>query len=129
MPKAIEFKKWLRREVIPAIREDGAYTLESLQTSQKDNKNIKNKSDMLDVTLDDNTKKMLNKLRDTINNESGFDVDKFQRVRTTLEMIKVFKEMLDDMTDDVKYKFEFLKAICTEAGMALPIFADGDDVI
>ncbi|MGL4992010.1 MAG: BRO-N domain-containing protein [Sarcina sp.] len=128
---AVKFKKWLRREVITSIKKDGEYKLNTIETScQIDS--ILSKDDKSNDAKDKlslETKALINKIKDNVNNESGFDVDKFQRMRVTLEALKFFKPILDEITDNTLYKFEFLKDICTEAGIALPIYVDGDNIL
>ncbi|MGL4992012.1 MAG: BRO-N domain-containing protein [Sarcina sp.] len=134
-PIAIKFKKWIRREVIPQIKKTGQYIQKEVYNNE--NKGINKANNQISKGISDNlkgelsieTKKLINKIRDNINNESGFDVDKFQRMRVTLEALKFFKPILDEITDNTLYKFEFLKDICTEAGIALPVYVEEDNIL
>lgn len=53
-----------------------------------------------------------------------FDVDKFQRLRIASDSAKMFKELLDDITSDSKYKFLLIKKIFVDSGIELPKYIE-----
>ena len=105
----IEFRTWIRREVLPEIREKGYYALPSIVDEIKVETNTVN-----NVGTQNNMKDY----------PDDFDVDKFQRLRLANDTIKIFKGVLDDITLDSKYKFLLMKKIFVESGINLPTYIE-----
>lgn len=99
MPIGREFRRWIRREVIPTLRKKGYYVLDG-----KDE--VLESKDIVVKTKDD------------------FDMDKFRRGIVTYETAKLFKDLLDDMTKDSTYKFLMIKKVFTENGYDLPKYIE-----
>ncbi|WP_297437847.1 BRO family protein [uncultured Clostridium sp.] len=109
----IEFRTWIRREVLPEIREKGYYAVPKVadkikikvETEVNNTNNVGTQNNMKDYPDD-------------------FDVDKFQRLRIANDTIKIFKSVLDDITLDSKYKFLLMKKIFIESGINLPTYIE-----
>lgn len=99
MPIGKEFRRWIRREIIPTLREKGYYVL-------------------------DGNDEVLEKREIVIKDKDDFDIDKFRRGIVTYETAKLFKDLLDDMTKDSTYKFLMIKKIFTENGYDLPKYIE-----
>lgn len=116
MEKGVEFRTWIRREVMPQIREKGSYTLENVK---KEKNNVDNNL----INLELENKKLKKELYE-LKNSLDFDMDKFQRLKMAYETSKMFKDLLDDMTLDSKYKFLFMKKIFNDSGFELPMYIE-----
>ena len=125
MDKGVEFRTWIRREVIPQIREKGSYTLEKVKEEKpsvdhkQTNLNMANKL----ISLEQENKKLKKELYELRNN-LDFDMDKFQRLKMAYETSKMFSSLLDDITLDSKYKFLFMKKIFNDSGFELPMYIE-----
>ena len=125
MDKGVEFRTWIRREVMPQIREKGSYTLEKV----KEEKIIVDNNPTV-LTVDNNLvglrgeNKRLKKELFELRNSLDFDIDKFQRLKMAYEASKMFKDLLDDITLDSKYKFLFMKKIFNDSGFELPMYIE-----
>lgn len=125
MDKGVEFRTWIRREVMPQIREKGSYTLEKVdkeKTSVDNNPIDLNVADRL-MSLEKENKRLKKELYD-LKNSLDFDIDKFQRLKMAYETSKIFKGLLDDITLDSKYKFLVLKKIFNDSGFEIPMYIE-----
>lgn len=105
LQKGVEFRTWIRREVMPSIREKGYYTKDNGAFKEAIKEDIKSKSKMDIESL-------------------SFEDRKFERYKAALESAKMFKEILDDITKDSTYKFLFLKKLYVDAGIDLPKYIE-----
>ena len=103
MPLGVEFRTWIRNEVMPTIRKKGYYVM-----------------DGAGLPVDDIQKDVV------ISNSSydKFSTEKMERYRIAFETAKMFEPMLDKLTKDTSYKFLYLKQIFVDAGLKLPTFID-----
>ncbi|MGL4874376.1 MAG: BRO family protein [Clostridium sp.] len=99
MPIGREFRRWIRREVIPDLREKGYYVLEG-------NEEVVETREVI------------------VKDKANFDRDKFIRGALTYETAILFKDLLDDITKDSTYKFLMIKKIFTENGYELPKYIE-----
>ena len=103
MPLGIEFRTWIRNEVMPAIRKKGYYVMDGATLPTDDiQKNV------------------------GINNSSfsKFSTEKMERYRLAFESAKMLEPILDKITKDHVYKFLCIKQIFVDAGIAIPKFID-----
>lgn len=105
-PKGIEFRIWLRNDVLPTMREKGYYIVDDLRAGE---------------IIED----LMSKVSEptTVKN-SNFDMDKFQRIKIAYDSAKMFKELLDNITMDSTYKFLLLKEIFNQSGIELPKYIE-----
>lgn len=125
MDKGVEFRTWIRREVMPQIREKGSYTLEKVDKEKiivDNNQGDLNIANRL-MNLERENKKLKKELHELKNN-LDFDIDKFQRLKMAYETSKIFKDLLDDITLDSKYKFLVLKKIFNDSGFEIPMYIE-----
>lgn len=116
MDKGVEFRTWIRREVMPQIREKGSYTLEKVKVEKS---NVDNRL----MSLEKENKRLKKELYD-LKSSLDFDIDKFQRLKMAYETSKIFKDLLDDITLDSKYKFLVLKKIFNDSGFEIPMYIE-----
>lgn len=116
MEKGVEFRTWIRREVMPQIREKGSYVLKSVNEEKS---NVDNNL----INLELENKRLKEELYE-LRNSLDFDMDKFQRLKMAYETSKMFKDLLDDITLDSKYKFLFMKKIFNDSGFELPMYIE-----
>ena len=106
MKKGVEFRTWIRRDVMPSIRKKGYYVGEKVKPEFVDIKqtvDVEIVNDSLDVEIKD---------------------DKLNRLNTAYKSASMFKELLDDITMDSTYKFLLLKQIYIDAGINLPKYIE-----
>lgn len=106
MPKGIEFRIWLRNDVLPTMREKGYYIVDDLRAGEII-------EDLMSKVSESKTTK-----------NSNFDIDKFQRIKVAYDSAKMFKELLDNITMDSTYKFLLLKEIFNQSGIELPKYIE-----
>lgn len=123
MPIGIEFRKWLRREVLPELREKGTYSINNNNKECYDTSN-NFEEDNIDSHIDNICYKK-NKLSISYDKQE----DKIKSLKAATDSANVFKDILDDLTTDSKYKLSFLKALFSEAGIILPLYVDDEDII
>lgn len=125
MDKGVEFRTWIRREVMPQIREKGSYTLENVKKEKNNVDNNKTNLSMASrvISLEKENKELKKELYE-LRNSLDFDMDKFQRLKMAYETSKIFKDLLDDITLDSKYKFSFMKKIFNDSGFELPMYIE-----
>lgn len=120
MEKGVEFRTWIRREVMPQIREKGSYTLEKVKVNNdQTDLSVNNRL----ISLENENKRLKEELYE-LKNSLDFDMDKFQRLKMAYETSKMFKDLLDDITLDSKYKFLFMKKIFNDSGFELPMYIE-----
>ena len=108
MPLGIEFRNWIRREVMPALREKGYYV---------------SNEEKMQVNYKKETSKDM--LRKTTTNNTG---DKLDKLKAAYDSAMMFKELLDDMTLDSTYKFLLIKQIYLDAGINLPKYIEEEKI-
>ena len=125
MDKGVEFRTWIRRDVMPQIREKGSYTLEKVDKEKIIVDNNQKDSTMVNklMSLERENKRLKKELYD-LKNSLDFDIDKFQRLKMAYETSKIFKGLLDDITLDSKYKFLVLKKIFNDSGFEIPMYIE-----
>ena len=109
MPIGVEFRSWVRREVMPTLRKKGYYIAdESINLEEE----ILKTSDV--------------KVKNTGSSfgDVRFSSEKLESYRMALETAQMFKPILDNITKDSIYKFLYLKKIFSDAGIELPKFID-----
>ena len=103
MPLGIEFRTWIRNEVMPAIRKKGYYVMDGATLPTDDiQKNVAVNSSSF----------------------SKFSTEKMERYRLAFESAKMLEPILDKITKDHVYKFLCIKQIFVDAGIAIPKFID-----
>ncbi|WP_297438659.1 BRO family protein, partial [uncultured Clostridium sp.] len=98
MKKGVEFRTWIRRDVMPSIRKKGYYVGEKVKPEFVDIKqtvDVEIVNDNLEIEIKD---------------------DKLNRLNSAYKSASMFKELLDDITMDSTYKFLLLKQIYIDAG-------------
>lgn len=125
MDKGVEFRTWIRREVMPQIRENGSYTLEKVGKEKIIVNNNQTDLTMVNklMSLEKENKRLKKELYE-LRNSLDFDIDKFQRLKMAYETSKIFKDLLDDITLDSKYKFLVLKKIFNDSGFEIPMYIE-----
>ncbi|MGL4654673.1 MAG: BRO family protein [Sarcina sp.] len=109
-PLGVEFRHWIRKDVMPALRKKGYYVMDDVEINEEviSSKVHKSKSE-----------------KD--GSSAGFDkfsTEKLESFRMALEAAKVFAPVLDKATKDPTYKLLYLKKIFLEAGIELPKFIE-----
>lgn len=107
MPIGIEFRNWIRRDVIPTLRQKGYYVMNGVKLPSE------------------NTPKT--EIVHTAPSEfsySKFEDKNLEAYRMALETAKMFEPILDKITKDSTYKFLYLKKIFLDAGIKLPKFIE-----
>ncbi|MGL4760151.1 MAG: BRO family protein [Sarcina sp.] len=104
MPLGVEFRIWIRVEVMPTLRAKGYYVC-------------------------DEKKMEVNYKTDTCNNEPkennhNAPEGKIDKLKTAYDSAMMFKELLDDITLDSTYKFLLIKQIYLDAGIKLPRYIE-----
>ena len=109
MPIGVEFRSWIRREVMPTLRKKGYYIADE------------------SINLDEEILKTSDvKVKNTGSSfgDVRFSSEKLESYRMALETAQMFKPILDNITKDSIYKFLYLKKIFSDAGIELPKFID-----
>lgn len=104
MPLGVEFRNWIRKEVMPTLREKGYYVMEGVELTTE---NIQNPEPVHNVS-----------------NFDKFSTEKMERYRIAFETAKMLEPSLDKITKDPIYKFLCLKQIFVDAGIEIPKFID-----
>lgn len=94
MPIGIEFRAWIRRDVVPTLRKKGYYVCDK----ENDKKDIEQNFKVED--------------------------DKLLKLQLAYKSANMFKDMLDDITLDTTYKFLLIKQIYVDAGIKLPKYIE-----
>ena len=141
-PIGIEFRKWIRREVLPQIRKTGSYTLDKLDnidgldnldnleserisdvlesddklSSDMDNLSY---SDFTDVKSSSNMR-FSSSYKPCKTSSGGFDLDKFSRFKDVTFNVKIFKQLMDSVNLSDREQLIFLRSLFEESGMDLP---------
>ena len=110
MPLGIEFRTWIRIEVMPTLRAKGYYVCDE----EKMGVNYKNDTPN-DVSRKTNHNTTGSK------DYSGSNID---RLNAAYDSAMMFKELLDDITLDSTYKFLLIKQIYLDAGINLPRYIE-----
>ena len=133
MPIGVEFRKWIRREVMPQIRKTGSFTLdksdnlegeristvsasEDKLSSDVDNLSY---SDFTDVKSSSNMR-FSSSYKASKSSSVGFDLDKFSRFKDVTLNVKIFKELMDISGIPAPQQLIFLRSLFEESGMDLP---------
>lgn len=108
MPLGVEFRNWIRKEVMPTLRKKGYYVCNEGE---------------VEITYKNEKKSTTSKKTKTtkITHTSDSNLDK---LKAAYDSAMMFKELLDDITLDSTYKFLFLKQIYLDAGIDLPKFIE-----
>lgn len=104
MPLGVEFRNWIRKEVMPTLREKGYYVMDGAKIQ---NNNIQ-KVEVVDKP----------------SSFTKFSTEKMECYRLAFETAKMIEPTLDKITKDSVYKFLCIKQIFVDAGIALPKFID-----
>ncbi|MGL4990512.1 MAG: BRO family protein [Sarcina sp.] len=102
MPLGVEFRQWIRKEVMTDIRKRGYYI-----SDINNNDSIYEDDDSFSRT----------KISYELNN----DIDK---LKLAYDSAKMIKELLDDITKDSTYKYLVIKQIYNSVGIKLPKYID-----
>ena len=133
MPIGVEFRKWIRREVMPQIRKTGSFTLdksdnlegeristvsasEDKLSSDVDNLSY---SDFTDVKSSSNMR-FSSSYKPCKTSSGGFDLDKFSRFKDVTFNVKIFKQLMDSVNLSDREQLIFLRSLFEESGMDLP---------
>lgn len=104
MPLGIEFKNWIRRDVVPTLREKGYYIMEDVDV---DIENLE-RSEIVHKDFEDRK----------------FSTEKLEAYRMAFESAKIFEPLLNKITKDSTYKFLCLKKLFVDAGIEIPKFIE-----
>ena len=141
-PIGVEFRTWIRREVLPQIRKTGSYTLDKLDNidgldnldnlesellsdvSESDDKlssDVDNLSysDFTDVKSSSNMR-FSSSYKPSKTSSGGFDLDKFSRFKDVTFNVKIFKQLMDSVNLSDREQLIFLRSLFEESGMDLP---------
>ena len=132
-PIGIEFRKWIRREVMPQIRKTGSFTLEksdkleSERTSNVSDSEDKLSSDVDNLSYSDFTDvkgssnmRFSSSYKASKSSSFGFDLDKFSRFKDVTLNVKIFKELMDISGVPAAQQLIFLRSLFEESGIDLP---------
>ena len=130
MPIGVEFRKWIRREVMPQIRKTGSFTMDKLESERTSNvsdsedklsSDVDNLSysDFMDVKGSSNMR-FSSSYKASKSSGVGFDLDKFSRFKDVTFNVKIFKELMDISGVPAAQQLIFLRSLFEESGMDLP---------
>ncbi|WP_297523311.1 BRO family protein [uncultured Clostridium sp.] len=102
MPLGVEFRNWIRRDVMPTLREKGYYVMDGAELP---NENIQKPEAVHNLS-----------------DFGKFSTEKMERYRLAFETAKILQPSLDKITKDPVYKFLVLKQIFVDAGINIPQF-------
>lgn len=108
MKSGVEFRRWIRREVVPAIRKQGYYS-----TNLSENE------------FSSSTNNMKRDMRKDLSIELDLN---FYKLQEAYKNAVLFKELLDDITKDSTYKFLLIKKLYLAAGIELPKYIEEERV-
>ncbi|WP_297437181.1 BRO family protein [uncultured Clostridium sp.] len=128
MPIGIEFRKWLRREVVPSLRAEGFYNIETeipkdkfentIGISLEEVKNTLSVSDFKNDFNEERKIKFSSSFR--YKHSSDFDYSKFERFKIVSKDAEMFKKLLDKSKIESLEQLMFLKTLYEESGINLP---------